>query len=156
MSQPPSGHRRPRPRLTVPLTAMIDVVFLLLVYFMVATDFTANEAVYQLDLPPTSIEAAAALTPHEPPLSITVFATESPAASISVGPPWNVAGSCQALASFLNRNRATTLTAAGLFHEDHPIHIIPEDDVTWAHVVDVFDTVARQGFTNVGFAEASP
>ena len=43
--------RRPRARLTLNLTAMIDVVFLLLIYFMVATEFKAGEEIYRLDLP---------------------------------------------------------------------------------------------------------
>ena len=147
--------RRPRPRFNVGMTSMIDVVFLLLIYFMVATDFRSSEAVYQLDLPPTANEAAAALIPHEPPLVITVHTTAAGEAQISIGPPWNIAGSCSELTTFLDRSRAASFTSAGLFHGDHPIHIAPHDDVAWSHVVDVFDAVARLGFTNVGFQDGS-
>jgi hypothetical protein len=49
-------HRPPRRRfggsgLSLNLTAMIDVVFLLLVYFMVGTEFKLGEEVFRLDLP---------------------------------------------------------------------------------------------------------
>ncbi len=43
--------RRPPARLGLNLTSMIDVVFLLLVYFMAATDFKLGEEIYRLDLP---------------------------------------------------------------------------------------------------------
>ena len=47
------GRRRRRPgaRLGLNLTSMIDVVFLLLVYFMAATEFKLGEEIYRLDLP---------------------------------------------------------------------------------------------------------
>ncbi|MCA9296984.1 MAG: biopolymer transporter ExbD, partial [Phycisphaerales bacterium] len=49
----PPARRRPRgqPTLGLNLTSMIDVVFLLLVYFMVATEFKVGEEVFRLDLP---------------------------------------------------------------------------------------------------------
>ena len=43
--------RRQRARIALNLTAMIDVVFLLLIYFMVATEFKAGEEIFRLDLP---------------------------------------------------------------------------------------------------------
>ena len=43
--------RHRRPKLALNLTSMIDVTFLLLVYFMVATEFKLGEEVYKLDLP---------------------------------------------------------------------------------------------------------
>ena len=49
---PPVRRRvREAPAIGLNLTSMIDVVFLLLIYFMVATDFKQAEEVYRLDLP---------------------------------------------------------------------------------------------------------
>jgi len=40
-------HRRKRPRYTVqaPLTSLIDIVFLLLVYFLLTTNFMVDEGI---------------------------------------------------------------------------------------------------------------
>ncbi|MHC4614422.1 MAG: ExbD/TolR family protein, partial [Planctomycetota bacterium] len=43
--------RQRQARIGLNLTAMIDVVFLLLVYFMAATEFKLGEEIYRLDLP---------------------------------------------------------------------------------------------------------
>ncbi|MCH2149151.1 MAG: biopolymer transporter ExbD, partial [Phycisphaerales bacterium] len=49
---PPVRRRdRSAPSIGLNLTSMIDVVFLLLVYFLVATDFKQSEEIYRLDLP---------------------------------------------------------------------------------------------------------
>ena len=48
---PARRRRRAATQIGLNLTSMIDVVFLLLVYFMVATDFKKAEEVYRLDLP---------------------------------------------------------------------------------------------------------
>ena len=51
---PPTARRRrgrDRPRISLNLTAMIDVTFLLLIYFMAATQFKLGEEIYRLDLP---------------------------------------------------------------------------------------------------------
>jgi biopolymer transport protein ExbD len=70
---------RARPRLNVNLTSLIDVTFLLLIYFMVATNMTMGEEAYRMDLPDRS--AVAANSQHDPfsldqePLRIVVAST---------------------------------------------------------------------------------
>jgi len=57
--RPRRRRRRPAGDIGLNLTSMIDVVFLLLVYFMAATEFRSGEEVYKLDLPERSGAAAA-------------------------------------------------------------------------------------------------
>ncbi|MEM1304889.1 MAG: biopolymer transporter ExbD [Planctomycetota bacterium] len=54
------------------LTPMIDVVFLLVVFFMVATEFTEREQDLQLALPEVPAAGAAASQPSSP-LQVAVF-----------------------------------------------------------------------------------
>ena len=50
-SKPRSSRSVRSSSIGVNLASMIDVVFLLLIYFMVATDFRPGEQVFRLDLP---------------------------------------------------------------------------------------------------------
>lgn len=59
-------------QLSVNLTPMIDVVFLLVIFFMVATKFTELERSIELELPTAS--AAGDATPPPSPKVVAVFA----------------------------------------------------------------------------------
>ncbi|MFG0253109.1 MAG: biopolymer transporter ExbD, partial [Phycisphaerales bacterium JB038] len=66
MQDTPVAHRSSRARrreqrasIGLNLTAMIDVVFLLLLYFLLATSFALNEEAFELELPdPVAGQAA--------------------------------------------------------------------------------------------------
>ncbi|MBU0909660.1 MAG: biopolymer transporter ExbD [Proteobacteria bacterium] len=51
--------RRSRPQVSVPLTSLIDVVFLLLVYFLLTSNFVTQEA-FDIRLPQVDTETPAA------------------------------------------------------------------------------------------------
>jgi biopolymer transport protein ExbD len=62
--------------LALNMTSIIDVVFLLLIYFLVATDFRLGEEVYRMDLP--AREGVSQRDPFElddEPLRIAVMST---------------------------------------------------------------------------------
>jgi len=48
------SHPRPRPPLILELTPLIDVVFLLLIFFMVSTTFVNQPSALEVDLPQSS------------------------------------------------------------------------------------------------------
>ncbi|MEC8115202.1 MAG: biopolymer transporter ExbD, partial [Planctomycetota bacterium] len=78
-------NRRSNWRPTLNLTSMIDVVFLLLVYFMVATEFKRAEVVERLDLP--NRLGAGVADPFEVPdhpVVITVSSQDTDAARSTV------------------------------------------------------------------------
>lgn len=155
MSVPPMKRKpRSRTRIGLNLTAMIDVVFLLLVYFMVATDFTKGEEVYKLDLP--ARQGAIAPDPFdldELPLIVMVRSTGSGPGDlvIELKGPYPDIPDPQALAQLLRERKISTANPHGLFKSDHPILIDPLPQARWDHVIEVFNAPVLAGYTNISF-----
>ncbi|MCP3905524.1 MAG: biopolymer transporter ExbD [Planctomycetes bacterium] len=148
---------RVRPRISLNLTPMIDVTFLLLVYFMVATQFKLGEEIYRLDLPERgSGRAADPFELDEEPLRIKI-------ATIGVTPddyrlriegPFEQPQSFDELHDFLRGRRIGPESVGGLFETDHPIIIEPTRTTSWQHAVGAFDAAARARFTNITMGRA--
>ena len=99
-------HGRGSPRIDLNLTAMIDVVFLLLVYFMAATEFKLGEEIYRLDLPQRGRASEPFELPRDP-LRVVVASTGSLAVSVAAEatttPDANTGAASSTLSS-MNRN----------------------------------------------------
>jgi len=161
LEQPPaaraaSARRRrslERPRIALNLTAMIDVTFLLLVYFMTATQFRLGEEVYRLDLP----ERGAAARPSDPfeldtePLRIKVATLGAGlrAYSLRIEGPYRQPRTFEDLHDFLDERRIDASAPRGLFEPDHPIIIQPTRTTAWQHAMGAFNAAARARYTNV-------
>lgn len=151
--------RRPRrrPRIALNLTAMIDVVFLLLIYFMVATEFKAGEEIYRLDLP----ERQAANRQLDPfdlddePLRVRVATTGLGSASyrVQIEGPYEPVGSFDELFVFLRARRVGAASGLGLFEDDHPIVVVPTRATRWDHAMEAFNAAARASYTNITFGK---
>ncbi len=147
---------RLRPRMSLNATAMIDVVFLLLVYFLVATNFRMGEEVYRLDLPERG--AAVEADPFqldETPLRIRVFSTGAQRGTyrLSLDEPFPRPASFDDLFQFLEQRQRAPGTGTGLFMPDHPIIIDPAPQTRWEHVMGAFNAAARARYTNITFSE---
>ncbi|MCH2134020.1 MAG: biopolymer transporter ExbD [Phycisphaerales bacterium] len=153
----PTSTRRP-PRIGVNLAAMIDVVFLLLIYFMVATDFRKGEEVFRLDLPERQAGANEALYDlAEEPLLIRL--REDPASdqgyTVTIEGGWPAVDDAEAVGRFLAASLigGTASAAAGgdggYFTADHPVIIVATPVTAWAHVVSVFNAVVGAGYDAV-------
>lgn len=137
-------------------TAMIDVVFLLLVYFMTATRFKLGEEIYRMDLPQRSESASvAAFDLDESPLRILVM---------SVGPGtgdctleleggYETIESFEELYVFLRDHQSNSRNPGGWFAADHPIVITPTGSTSWRHTVEAMNAAVRARYTNVTFAK---
>lgn len=152
-------HGRGRSRMTLNLTAMIDVTFLLLVYFLVATEFKVGEAVYQLDLPPR-LQSDAQRDPFqldEQPLRVNVSSTPSDARGyrLAIEGPFPQPGTFEELYAFLRDQQIRPESARGLFETDHPIIIVPARTARWDHVIDALNAARRASYTNINFAKPS-
>lgn len=148
--------RRGRPRLTLNLTPMIDVVFQLLIYFLVSTNFALGEQVYRVDLPNRDEGAADPFALDEEPLRIRLIAAGDDASgsiAIRIEGPWPQPDDFEQLFSFLESRRIDVDRPAGLFAPDHPVLIDPGPAVRWDRTVDAFNAAVRAGYTNVGFAD---
>lgn len=130
------------------IAPMIDVVFLLLMYFMVATDFSPAEEVFRLDLPEQATGADDPLLLLEEPLRVRVVSAGAQGEDVRVTleGPWDVAGPAERLRVFLIES---LVPRGNLFLSDHPIVIVPSPQVGWGHVVAVFNAAVAAGCTNV-------
>lgn len=145
-------------RIGVNLTPMIDVVFQLLIYFLLATNFALGEQVFRLDLPDRggSLQAVDPFEITEDPLRILVESSspDKEGLRIRIDGPYPQPDSLEQLEQFLTENRAEG--GIGYFLEDHPVDIVPRDSTHWGHVVDVFNTAVRAGYLKVRFSEPEP
>ena len=121
----------------VNLTSLIDVVLLLLVFFMVSTSFV-REAALKVDLPAASEQPAAMQA--EGPLVITVAAS----------------GELRVNDRQLVNNRPDTLRAAIVLTvgDDRDIQVMLRADGKASHqsVVTAMDVLGRMGFTRLSIA----
>lgn len=148
--------RRPRPAagVSLNLTSMIDVTFLLLVYFMTVTQFRTGEEVYRLDLPE---RAEGRDQPSDPfqlddePLRIEVAGMGGADAGvrIRIDGPWPQPTGTAGLHDFLRSRRIGAPGSIGLFAADHPIIVHPTGATAWQHALEAFDAAARAGYSNI-------
>ena len=151
----PRKMTRQTPRVGLNLTPMIDVVFQLLIYFLLATNFALGEQVFRMDLPErggTALVQDPFDMPEEP-LRIRVLSTapSRETLSVSLPPQYPRPEDLEDLELFLQENRSGD--TIGLFLSDHPIRIVPAPDTRWEHVVDVFNAVIRAGYRTVHFSD---
>lgn len=147
-------HRRRGARLGLNLTSMIDVVFLLLVYFMAATQFKLGEEIYRLDLPQRGRAADPFELPRQP-LRIgitTVGGNEYVLRLTGPNTPASPPATFEDLFEFLNGRRRSDRAAGGVFEADHPIIVAPTARTSWEHAMDAFNAAVRARYTNITFA----
>jgi biopolymer transport protein ExbD len=128
---------RPRTEPEVNLTSLIDVVLLLLIFFMVSTSFVKQSQI-AIRLP----EAESTAIIEQVPLQIDIMITES--------------GTYLVNGRELINNRAETIRnalqkiAAG--RNDLPLTISADANAKHQHVVTAMDVAGRLGFTQISIA----
>ena len=130
------------------LTAMIDVIFLLLVYFMCNTDFKRSEECYRFDLPPRGQQADPFELPREP----LIISITSAGTSYTIRIFDEPLETFEDLFAFLDEKRIRAPTGGGLYEADYPIIIEPARTTRWEHTMDAFNAAARARYTNITFA----
>ena len=135
------------------LTAMIDVVFQLLIYFVVTASFALDEGILTTQLPTGSGTGSAADMKKRP---LTVVLTS---VNDSVGYRVKIEGSNFAPRNFaqlsdelriMMRDPAKGLN--GPYPPDNPVIIRPQAGVRWTHVVNAYNAAYRAGYSNINFA----
>ncbi len=144
-----------RSRIGLNITAMIDVVFLLLIYFMAATNFKLGEEVFRMDLPQRGRTIAA--DPFQidvEPLRIAVSSVDRERYHLQIhGPLSYEPASFDDLFRFLDQRRAGA-GPSGLFEKDHPLIVEPAGSAQWEHAIGAFNAAVRAQYTNVSFQSA--
>lgn len=150
-----SGRKRKRgARLGLNLTSMIDVVFLLLVYFMAATEFKLGEEIYRLDLPDRGRAADPFELPRDP-LRVVVTTVGGSAYVLRLSGPQTAGprpATFEELYDYLDGRRRSDHAAGGVFEADHPIVVAPTGRTSWEHAMGAFNAVVRARYSNITFA----
>lgn len=148
--------RRSTPSMTLNMTSMIDIVFLLLIYFIVATDFRAAEEAYRMDIPAREgASQADPFTLDNEPLRITVTSTglAPDMYRLRLDGPYPQPETFDDLFAFLSSRQVRSDTSGGLFEPDHPIVIQPSRASRWEHAMQAYNSAARARYSNVTFAK---
>lgn len=138
------------------MTSMIDVVFLLLIYFLVATDFRAAEEAYRMDIPAREgLSEADPFELDEEPLRIVVSSTglAPDMYRLRIDGPYAQPATFEDLHAFLASRQVRAETTGGLFQPDHPIVVQPTRTTRWEHAMEAFNSAARARYSNVTFAK---
>jgi biopolymer transport protein ExbD len=144
--------RRRGSGLQLNLTPMIDVTFLLLVFFVCTTKALDKEGLLRADLSERGgIVGSDALTLEEPPLRIEVRATEG-RTTIRVMAPLPQPADAEQLGALLASKLYGPRNPGGLFSADQPIELAPSKEAPWEDAVAAFNAITRAGYTRVSFA----
>ena len=147
------GRRRPVWVLTLNLTSMIDVVFLLLFFFLATSRFTRPEGTLPADLPTRGAAASAVEVPRTP---IHVRLAVDPA-----GP--------QSYRLTVDRFHPSPLPAGELagtlqkiredvpgFDGRTPVYLLADERIAWDHVVNAYNAALSAQFEKIYFVGAKP
>lgn len=128
------------------LTSMIDVIFQLLIYFVITANFVIDEGTIKATMPgqsaPTEIVEV-----EDPPVYIDlVTADDGVTYSLRVDQKI-VRGGASELHGYLEG-----MLKNNIIEHDTSVQIRPQANVRWQHVVNVFNACARSDLEKVGFA----
>lgn len=153
--KPMFSNRRRRARrkfwtMSLNLTPMIDVVFLLLFFFLVVSRFAPREGVL-----PTQIPARAAAAPTDvprTPLRIRLVAdgTQAEPCMATIDRFHETPIAMSALVAALEQIRDQGIG----FDAQTPVHLVAGDHVAWDHVVNAYNAAMAARFEKVYFAGA--
>lgn len=133
--------RRKSSAVDVNITPMIDVVFLLLIFFMVSTTFT-KESRLSLELPEASGERVGAKAEL---LEVTV----SPSGRFGINGKYLVDREAKTLSSALSK-------AAAEFDTLPPLVIVADGRAPHQSVVTTMDVAGKLGFVQIRIASVAP
>jgi biopolymer transport protein ExbD len=135
------------------LTSMIDVIFQLLIYFVITANFAVGEGIITAKLPAAD-EGSAAAPPPETPLNVVLTASGQYHCRIMIEGTSHSPRNFTELADLLARMQYGPSNPGGAYKDDNPLMIKPEGTVRWQHVVNAFNAAVKAKYKNVSFAKA--
>ena len=142
--------RGPKPAsMQLNLTSMIDVIFQLLIYFVVTASFTQDEGVLAAKMPQREGSSQDDIPPQELVIQIQAAGTDY---VLSIEGDPSTVRHFNDLRQRLEAMRFDPSTGTGSIKADDPVKIRPEGRVRWQHVVNAFNTAVAAEYTDVGFA----
>jgi len=138
------SHLRSRDRFDGAMTPMIDVVFLLLVFFVWTASFQIVEHLLPSHLSAQAGTAESTIDQPPPDLEQVVVTI----AWQGTAPSWQVNGNA---VSSLAEVRQTLITVAQITAEV-PLIVDPDRQVPFGHVIDIYDAARSAGFDKIQLA----
>ncbi len=135
------------------LSSMIDVIFQLLIYFVVTANFAVGEGVITAKLPQADEGAAATAAPPEKPLNILISSAGTYQYNIAIEGMGQAPRNFTELARLLESLQLNPANPNGSYKDDNPILIKPDGQVRWQHVVNAFNAAVKARYRNVSFAK---
>lgn len=142
-------------RMQLNLTSMIDVIFQLLIYFVITASFALNEGVLKAELPTGNQPVSLTLALPKQPLEVELDALEPTGVRIRVANQ-TVAGFPalqQLLIDYQFNLEHPAGRRRGSLAVDNPIVIAPTTTVRWQHVLNAYNAALAAEYTNVQFRE---
>jgi len=142
----PRKRRRPAAgaRLTLNLVPMIDIVFLLLIFFLVGTRFITAEGVLPGRLPHQ--DAQQMLPVPVPPIQIDLASTNGDAPEITIAGRTATPANFEQLATML----AQIQREPG-YDDQTPVVLQADEELAWDHVVNAYNAAVRAKYKNIIF-----
>jgi biopolymer transport protein ExbD len=135
-------------RVGLSITPMIDVVFQLLVYFLLGAGVVGAERHLRAEMPPDApATAERAFALEDEPLVVAVRRDAAVTLSGGLAQPADL----DALRATLRDALLTPDRPGGLFTPEHPVRIAAAPDVAWEDVVRVYEAVVAAGYRSVAF-----
>lgn len=141
------------PVLSLNMTPMIDCVFLLMTYFLVALDFRPPEDALSLDAAPPLASSTTSRTRAEQPFElpqrpvlVRVRSTADGQDDFSIETDEPVLGTPPSARELERRARAARGVA---LPESQSFTVIPTRDTRWEHALVAFRALRRAGFTQI-------
>ena len=135
------------------LTPMIDIVFLLLFFFLAASRFQSAEGTLAARLPsrgPVAVEVP------RTPIRVHLASEPGPLNTASVRATVDRHGDEPLAMSRLTDVLAELRAGAVGFDADTPVHLIAGEDLAWDHVVNGYNAALSAGFRRIYFVTAAP
>jgi len=136
------------------LTAMIDVIFLLMIYFVITASFAIDEGLLTAKLPEgTGQPTPKPKTPERPiriRLSPLALPTEYRIELVGFA---SSPRDFRELAETLSGIQFNKKNPSGSFKPDNQVIIEPTARVRWQHVVNAFNAAIKARYTNVAFSQ---
>lgn len=138
--------------ITVNLAPMVDMSFLLLIFFLVTTSYERAEGLLSSKLPADGGAAPPVALPLTPiVIRLESLGGASESCSIRIDRFENVPQSFGELSGYI----ADILKQPG-FDDQTPVVIMAEDDVVWDHVVDCWNAAVAAGSRKLVFGQREP
>lgn len=142
-------HRAGRkPSIGVNMAPMMDLTFLLLIFFLVTTSFERAEGILESAMPQAGDAAGVPLPITPIVIRLSAAAGDDPAYDLTVDRFSDAPRHIEALSAFLQ----DVLTQPG-FDAETPVIIVGGDDVPWDHVVSCWNAALSAGCRQIAFAE---